>query len=278
MVFMKNIYFDYAASTPVDRRVYKAMSPYFKRKAGLFGNPGSIHIFGQKATSVIDDARSIIAKELSAESDEIIFTGSATEANNLIVRGAIKSYYSIYRKTVRTPRIIISSIEHSSIIEVAKELERDGLADVIYVPAKQDGTVDVEYIKNKLSENTILVSVMYVNNETGAIQPIKEIAKIISDFKSSNKNTPNDDDNVYPIFHTDAVQAIFLNESNVKKLGVDAMTLSAHKIYGPKGIGALYLSKNISDKMGVYPMITGGIHEGKLRAGTQTTPFIIGFV
>lgn len=269
---MKQIYLDYAATTPVDKRVYKSMRPYFLKNKNLFGNPNSVHIFGQKAITVIDEARAKIADIISVNEKEIIFTGSATESNNLIIRGVLKSYYDAYRNTARTPKIIISSIEHPSVLETAKDIEKEGVARIVRLSVDENGIVDTNKLSEEIDEDTILVSVMWVNNETGAIQPIKEISEIIKKHRDKKS-----DKEVYPIFHTDAVQATLFNKIDVGDLGVDALTISSHKIYGPKGIGLIYISKKIQEESLLSPVITGGGQEFGFRSGTQNTPYIIGF-
>ncbi|KKU98991.1 MAG: Aminotransferase [Candidatus Jorgensenbacteria bacterium GW2011_GWC1_48_8] len=280
---MKKIYLDYAATTPVDLAVLAAMQPYFAEK---YGNAGSLHGLGQEAIAAIDKARGVIAKVIDAEFDEIIFTGSATEANNLALRGTIESLLNLAKRIsvkpefqqiekfsrdlpfgrntieIHRPKIIVSSIEHESVLETARDLEKEGLK-VVYLPVDKNGVVDLERLKNSLDERTILVSVMCANNEIGTIEPIAEISKIIKDF------------NHEILFHTDAVQALQYLDCNVNKLGVDLMTLSAHKIYGPKGIGALYIRNGVKDK--ITPVITGGGQEFGFRSGTENVPSIVGF-
>ncbi len=257
---MDKIYFDYAATTPIDPEVMKATKPYLE---GKFGNPSSLHFFGQEAISAIDGSRETIANAISADFREIIFTGSATEANNLVLRGLVKQFS--FSKDFQ-PRIIISSIEHESVLETARDLENFGV-DVVYLPVQENGIVDLEILKRALNDRTILVSIMYANNEIGIIQPIKEISKIIKDFRKE-KN--------FPLFHTDAVQAFQYLDCGVKNLSVDLMTLSAHKIYGPKGIGVLY-AKNLKLKNYLQPVITGGGQEFGFRSGTENVPAIVGF-
>lgn len=260
---MKRIYLDYAATTPMDKEVLKAMAPYF---SGKFGNPGSIHSFGQEAIAAIDESREKIAKAIGADFREVIFTGSATEANNLALRGVIRAA----AKTAKPPyQIIISSIEHESILETARGLEKEGV-EIIYLPVDKQGFVDLKKLKESLNERTILVSIMYANNEIGIIQPIKEIAEVINNYKKEKQIA-------HPLFHTDAVQAFQFLNCDVNDLGVDLMTLSAHKIYGPKGIGLLY-ARTISPKSyAPNPIITGGGQEFGLRSGTENVPAIVGF-
>ncbi|MDI6821163.1 MAG: cysteine desulfurase family protein [Patescibacteria group bacterium] len=282
----RKIYLDYAATTSVDPLVFKAMLPYFREK---YGNPGSLHKFGQEAIAALDKAREIIAKSIGANFNEIIFTGSATEASNLALRGIIKTLRIFdagkigknQKYLIQNPRIIISAIEHESILETAKDLEQDGI-EVIFIPVNKEGVVDLREIKKSLNDQTVLISVMYANNEIGVIEPISEIAKIISEFKKNKKQ-------IYPLFHTDAVQAFQFLDCNVNNLGVDLMTLSAHKIYGPKGVGLLYakglkpLSNELARKGILFnnsflkPIITGGGQEFGFRSGTENIPLIVGF-
>ncbi len=258
---LERIYFDYAASTPVDERVLRAMRPYFLEK---FGNPGSLHSFGQEAIAAVDESREKIAHAVSADFREIIFTGSATEANNLALRSVVRA-----AKDVRRPRIIVSAIEHESVLETARDLERDGV-EVVYIPVDRRGVVDLGKLKEALNERTVLVSIMYANNEIGTVQPISEIAKIIADFRSKGSRCP--------LFHTDAAQAFQFLDCDVNKLSVDLTTLSAQKIYGPKGVGALYVRQlpAVGGRQ-LAPLLTGGGQEFGLRSGTENVPLIVGF-
>ena len=283
---VKKIYLDYAATTPIDRRVFAAMRPYFEAK---FGNPGSLHSFGQEAMAAVDKAREGIAKAIGADFREIIFTGSATEANNLALRGVLNRFNNSDLRTRNSfvPRIIVSSIEHDSVLETARELEKEGV-EVVYLPVLKNGIVDLKKFKEALNERTVLVSVMQANNETGVVQPIREISELISEFRL--KNFELGQNLSFPLFHTDAVQAFQFLDCGVNGLGVDLMTLSAHKIYGPKGVGALYInskskfliykqiqiSKN-SNKRLIEPMIFGGGQEFGMRSGTENVPVIVGF-
>lgn len=300
----QRIYFDYAATTPLHPLVLRAMQPHF---GAAFGNPSSLHAFGQEAIAAIDEARETVAHAIGAHFREIIFTGSATEANNLALRGTTQTIRRLMQNLVgdgqrsvsvsQRPRLIISAIEHESVLETARDLEKDGV-EVIYLPVNGEGFVDLRKLKEALDERTVLISVMYVNNEIGVIQPIAEIAKIILGFrkqktengkvKNSEFYSPNSD--FYPLLHTDAVQALQYLDCDVNRLGVDLMTLSAHKIYGPKGIGALYVknlefrNQNLGGNRSLYPksyilnpVITGGGQEFGLRSGTQNTPLVVGF-
>ncbi len=239
------IYLDYAAATPLDPRVKEVFLPYMQEK---FGNPGSLHSFGQEALTAVDNAREIVAKAVGAGFREIIFTSSATEANNLALRGVIKSYISGNQPKIsanQRPRIIVSAIEHESVLNTAQDLEREGV-EVIYIPVGSEGFIDVKELEKALNEQTVLVSVMHANNVIGTIQPIAEISKIIRNFKNSNSN--------YPLFHTDAAQSFQYLDCDINKLGVDLLTLSGHKMCGPKGVGGLYIRRPDNLK----PIITGG--------------------
>lgn len=247
---MSKIYLDYAATTPVDPKVLRAMLPYLKKD---FGNPSSIYSFGQKALGAVDEARQAVADFLGSEAQEIIFTGSATEANNLAIFGTVKA------AKVSKPHIVTSQIEHHAILEPCKILEKQGV-EITYLPVDQTGLVKVADVKKAIKPSTVLVSIMYANNEIGTVQPLAEISKAI---KSKNAKT---------YFHTDAVQAVNYLECDVKKLGVNLLTLSGHKIYGPKGVGALYVKKGTL----IHPLIYGGGHESGWRSGTENVPGIVG--
>lgn len=264
-MLVKKIYLDYAATTPVDKEVYEAMRPYFFEK---FGNPSSVHFAGQEALIAIDEARQKVADFFGASPQEIIFTGSATESNNLAIKGVIKALRN--NLTISQDlklHIITTNIEHESIHEPLRDLEKDGLVEVSYISVEKDGIILVEKIKNAIKENTVLVSVMYVNNEIGTIQPIKEIANAISKFKSHKLGVMG-----YPLFHVDAVQAINYLNCDVNDLSVDLLSFSGHKIYGPKGTGGLYIKDDIMLK----PIILGGGQEYRMRSGTENVPYIVG--
>src|SRR5258708_2568781 len=258
---MKRIYLDYAASTPVDPRVLAAMQPYFSEKSG---NPGSLHSFGQEAIAAVDASRESIARSIGAGFREIIFTGSATEANNLALRGVVARFRE---GADERPRIIISSVEHESVLETAHDLEREGV-EVVYLPVNNAGIVDLKKLKENLTANTVLVSVIYAQNEVGTVEPIAEMAKMVREARGAG---------TYPLLHTDAAQAFQFLDCDVKALGVDLMTLSAHKIYGPKGIGALYIRSDKNLTSLIAPIISGGGQEFGLRSGTENVPSIVEF-
>ena len=262
------IYLDYAASTPVDPEVARAIAPYCTER---FGNPGSLHAFGQDAIAAVDRSREAIAKVLGAEFRQAVFTASTTEANNLALRGALRKFREERARAARgtggrtlPPHIVVSVIEHESVLETVRDLERDGVR-ATYVPVDSRGIVDLKKIKENLTPETVLVSVMYANNEIGTIQPIAEIAAVIKDFKAGHR--------AWPLFHTDAAQAFQFLNCDAETLGVDLMTISSHKIYGPKGAGALY----VRDRAVLAPVMTGGGQEFGLRSGTENVPAIVGF-
>lgn len=255
------IYLDYAATTPVDERVKKAMEPFL---SDSFGNAGSLHVYGQEASAALDLSREKITKILGAEFGEVVFTGSATEANNLAIRGAVKKARS--KHGITKPKIIVSSIEHESVLETARDLNRENEAEIVVLPVNEEGIIDAKDIEKMLDANTVVVSIAYANNEVGSIQPIKEVAEVIKKFKGEGR--------VYPLLHIDAVQAFQYLPCVPSELGADLMTISSHKIYGPKGVGALYVKGRSA---GIAPVITGGGQEFGLRSGTENIAGIVGF-
>lgn len=263
---MKKIYLDYAATTPVDKEVLKAMLPYFSEK---FGNAMSVHSFGQEAQQAIDISRMRAAKFFNCLPNEIVFTSGATESNNLVIKGILKSYYSKFTPpTGGKPHIITTAFEHHCVLDACKAAEKEGLAEVTYIMPDKDGLIRVNDIKKAIRKNTILVSVMYVNNEIGTVQPIAEIGRLVKIINNSNRTA----DDFRLQFHTDATQAVNYFDCNVGKLGVDLLSMSAHKIYGPKGVGILFVKKGTSIKK----IQDGGDQEYKLRAGTHNVPGIVG--
>ncbi|MCL5438429.1 MAG: cysteine desulfurase [Patescibacteria group bacterium] len=262
MTNKKRIYLDHAATTPVDKRVLKAMVPYFFSK---YGNPMSIHSFGVEASFAIDKARKTLANFLNSKTDEIFFTSGSTESNNIVVKGTVKAYYEKFGKNALKPHIITTKFEHHSILNAFKTVEKENLAEVSYLNISKDGLVELEELKAKVKkQNTILVSIVYVNSEIGTVQVIEKIGGLI---KMIRKN------NIYPLFHTDATQAINYFSCDVLKLGVDLLSFSSHKIYGPKGIGALYFKQGTPIKK----LFDGGEQENGLRPGTHNVPGIVGF-
>jgi len=245
------IYLDNAASTAVHPEVVKEMMPYFDIQ---YGNPSSIHQFGRKAKNAIQKARKQVAALIGAEPDEILFTSGGTESNNTILYGIPKLQGSHLDQN----HIITSSIEHEAILQPCKEFENIGIK-ITYLPVDEYGIVDPNDIANSINSHTVLVSIMFANNEVGTIQPIKEISEICKKYQ-------------IPL-HTDAVQAVGKVPINVKDLGVDALSISSHKINGPKGIGALFIKKGLT----VTPQILGGGQENGMRSGTENVASIVGF-
>lgn len=253
----KRIYLDYAASTPIDLSVLKKMLPYF---GSDYGNASSMHSSGRRSAQVIAQARKETADIIGAVSEEIIFTGSGTESDNFALKGIARSNRS------HGNHIIISAIEHKAITESAKQLEAEGFV-VSILPVDKFGLIDIEVCLKLITPKTILVSVMYANNEIGTVEPIRELSERLREWRKDNTQ------NIFPLLHTDACQAAGALSLNVNDLGVDLMSLNGSKIYGPKGIGLLYKRKNIS----ITPLITGGEQEKMLRAGTESVASIVGF-
>ncbi|HHW90275.1 MAG TPA: cysteine desulfurase [Clostridiales bacterium] len=247
---MKMIYLDNAATTPLDKDVFEAMKPYFCEH---YGNPESQHSLGKKAEFAVIRAREQVARALGASDNEIYFTCSATEANNWAFRGVV----SLCKKPKK--RIITSAIEHSSIISCVEDLVEQGV-EVIQIKPDNFGVISPQSVIEALDPNTILVSIMLANNEIGTIQPIKEICQAV---KKYNKDI---------LFHTDAVQAIGALDVNARDLGADMLSISAHKFYGPKGVGALYIKNGVK----IQRLIAGGNQERGQRGGTSNVPAIVG--
>jgi cysteine desulfurase len=246
---MKRIYLDYAATTPTHPEVMKVMLPYFTE---AFGNPSSIHSFGQEAKEAIEKARNQVAALIGAKSEEIVFTGSGTEADNFALKGVALANQG------KGNHIIISSIEHHAVLETCKFLEKQGFP-VTYLPVDGYGMVDPSGVKKAITGKTILISVMHANNEVGTVEPIAEIGNIAREAE------------IY--LHTDAVQTAGHIPVDVNKLNVDLLSISAHKLYGPKGIGALYIRKGTK----VSSFMHGGDQERGKRASTENVPAIVGF-
>lgn len=241
------VYLDHAATTPVDEEVLKAMQEFFSKK---FGNASSLHSWGREAREALEESREKVAKLINADANEIVFTGSGTESDNLAIKGIAYKH--------RKGHVITSKIEHPAVLETCKYLEKKGF-DVTYLPVDKYGLVDPKQVEEAIRDDTILISIMHANNEIGTIEPIEEIGKI-----AKKHGIP---------FHTDAVQSVGKIEVDVKKLNVDLLSMSSHKIYGPKGVGALFIKHGIK----IEPILHGGGHEHGLRSSTENIAGIVGF-
>ena len=247
------IYMDYHATTPVDPRVFEAMKPYFLE---TFGNAASrTHAFGWTAEAAVDQARETIGRLIGATGKEIVFTSGATESDNVAIKG-VAEYYA-----TKGNHIITTVIEHKAVLDTCKRLQKQGF-EITYLPVDKYGLVDPEDVRNAITDKTILVSVMLANNEVGSIQPIKEIGAI-----TREKGV---------IFHCDAVQGVGKTPFDVKEMNVDLASLSAHKVYGPKGVGALYVRRS-KPRVRLVAQMDGGGHERGMRSGTLNVPSIVGF-
>ncbi len=277
----RQVYFDNASTTPLDKRVFRAMLPYFTDD---FANPSNLYETGRCARQAIENASAQIAAALHCRPDEFVFTGSATEADNLALAGAARAHKFDGKNR---GRIIISALEHKGIMSVCAALEKEGF-EVVKIPVGKNGMVNPEDVKKNLNQETIIVSITMADSETGTLQPIKEVSKIIEEYRSRKEEAGRMEENAnrhlsssssllpprsLPLFHTDASQAAAYADVNVEKLGVDLMTLSAHKLRGPKGVGGLFVKRGVK----LQPIIYGGGQQGKLRSGTENVPAIVGF-
>ena len=249
---MKRIFLDHASTSKVDPEVLETMVPYFSTH---FGNPSSLHFFGRDALQGVETGREQVANLLGAREDEVIFTAGGTESDNLAIKGV--AYLNKEKKKTSGPHIITSMVEHPGVLEVCKHLELQGYR-VTYLPVDQYGLVDPEELEHAISKNTFLITIMYANNEIGTIEPVEEIGRIAREHEV--------------LFHTDAVQAVGKLPIDLKKLPVDLLALSSHKLYGPKGVGALYIRNGVK----LQPIIHGGGHEKGLRSSTLNVPGIVG--
>lgn len=246
---MRRVYLDHSATTPVRPEVLEEMLPYLKEE---FGNPSTLYSWGRQAKRAIEEARARVAALIGAQPEEIVFTSGGTEADNMALIGVA------YANQKKGKHIITSSIEHHAVLDTAQYLQRQGFK-VTFLPVTPEGLVRVEDVEEAITDETILISIMHVNNEVGTIQPIQEIGKIARERGI--------------IFHTDAVQSVGKIPVNVDELNVDLLSASAHKIYGPKGVGCLYIRKGTR----IQPLLHGGGQERKRRAGTENVPGIVGF-
>ncbi|HUH65019.1 MAG TPA: cysteine desulfurase NifS [Syntrophales bacterium] len=246
---MKRIYLDNAATTPTDKRVLEAMLPYF---SDVYGNPSSLHAFGQETKQAIEEARHIAARLVGARQEEIVFTSGGTESDNAAIKGVA------YARHDRGNHIITSKIEHHAVLETCHFLEKQGFS-VTYLPVDQFGLVDPEDVRKAITKKTVLISIMHANNEIGTIEPVFEIGRIAKE---------ND---VY--FHTDAVQTLGHIPIDVNEMNIDLLSASGHKLYGPKGVGILYVKKGVR----MHPFMHGGDQEQRRRASTHNVPGIVGF-
>jgi len=258
---MRKVYLDNAATTKVDPRVFMSMRPCFLNN---YGNASEFHILGREAKTIIEDARGKIASFLGANPSEIVFTGSATESINFSHKGLIEALRLTSFARGRLPHIITSQIEHKAVLETCRHLEKLDLAEISYLPADRYGVVDVKEVRKAIRSETVLISLMYVNNEVGTIEPIKEVGSLVKKLNESGHRRI--------FFHTDATQAVQYLDCNVGRLGVDLLSLTGHKIYAPKGIGVLFVRSGTP----LIRQLDGGGQESGLRASTENVPYIVG--
>lgn len=268
-LFSKSIYLDHASTTPMDDRVFSVMKKVIK---DTYGNSGGMYQLGIETKKVISESRSQIARILGTTSDNVVFTRGGTESNNIAILGAVSYFKKTYPEII--PHIITGVIEHDSVLEICKHLELTKQATVSYIPCDADGIIDVTELKKELRPETMLVTIMYANNEIGTIQPIREITKLIRWYKKQLKEKKEGIiSESYPLVHTDAIQAVNYCDINIARLGIDMMTISGSKIYGPKSIGALF----VKNKTLIDPIIFGGAQESGLRSGTEDSAMVAGF-
>ncbi|WP_105615141.1 cysteine desulfurase NifS [Vallitalea okinawensis] len=244
----RKVYFDHAATTPTDRRVIETMLPYFNEQ---YGNPSSVYEIARSNKQAVDVAREQVASAINADTKEIYFTAGGTEADNWAIKGIAESYKD------KGNHIITTEIEHHAVMHTCEYLERNGY-EVTYLPVDEDGKISIEDLKGAIKETTILITIMFANNEIGTIQPVKEIGEVAREHGV--------------IFHTDAVQAVGHIPIDVQEMNIDLLSLSGHKLYGPKGVGALYVKKGVK----LRAFIHGGAQERKRRGGTENVPGIVG--
>ncbi|PIP75346.1 cysteine desulfurase NifS [Candidatus Kuenenbacteria bacterium CG22_combo_CG10-13_8_21_14_all_39_9] len=262
------IYLDHASTTPMDEEVVKAMAPFYNKK---FANPSSLYKIGREAARAIADSRESVAKVLNCQAEEIVFTAGGTESDNLAIFGIANQFIRQPPENPKNYHLITTQIEHSAVLESFRALEQKGF-QVTYLPVDKFGLVSPDELMKALKPNTILLSIMYANNEIGTIQPIAEIASIIKNYRQIQQ-VGKSKNPIYPVLHTDGCQAAGYLDLDVDKLGVALMTLNGSKIYGPKQIGLLYKRKEIK----LAPILYGGEQEGKMRPGTENVAAIVGF-
>jgi len=267
---MKRIYLDCASLTPIDPRVLREMKKYYSPE---YANPSSLYREGVAAKKALEEGRKMVADFIHAHADEVVFTSGGTEANGLALEGAGRA---AHRNGIAKPHIIISAIEHSSIMETAAMLEKHGVS-VTRLPVDARGIISLEELKKSITPDTFMVSIMTVNNETGVIQPIREIVKIVRDWKKQGSNHPSTSSgqakiSAYPLFHTDAAQALY-EDLNMEKTGIDLLTLDSSKMYGPRSTGCLYIRRGTP----IEPIVYGGGQEAGMRSGTENIPAVRGF-
>ena len=246
---MQKVYLDNAATTKVRNEVVEAMLPYFTE---YFGNPSSLHLFAREAGKGLDTARAQVAKALNAKPEEIIFTGGGSESDNMVLRGIPEAYKK------KGKHVITSAVEHHAVLHTLEAMEKEGRVEVTYLPVDEYGMVTAEQVEKAIRPDTVLVSIMFANNEVGTIMPIEQIGETCKKYGV--------------LFHTDAVQAVGHVPVDVEKMHIDLLSLSGHKFHGPKGVGALYVRKGVR----IPALILGGAQERRKRAGTENVPGIVG--
>lgn len=269
---MSRIYFDHSATTPVDKKVLDVMLPYFNE---IYGNATSIHNFGQEALAGVDKAREQLAKFFNCDPGEVVFTSGATESDNLAIKGVARA---LKKKGLKKMHFITSLVEHDAVLEPFMELEKEGHT-VSHIKVKSNGVIDIKHFESLIKDETVLVSLMYVNSEVGAIQPVREVGKMIKKLNDKRlktwKNTPPKNRGEKPqtiYFHTDATQAVNFVNCDMAWNYIDLLSMSSHKIYGPKGVGALMVRKGVP----IVSLQRGGHQENNLRSGTLNVSGIVG--
>lgn len=261
----KLIYLDHAATTPMDPEVLKAMQPYFTER---FGNPSSFHTMGMQAKDAMQEAREQLASLIGAHEDEILFTSGGTESNNVALMGVVHAHTSLLKQKFgldAIPHVVTSSIEHHAVLEPLLHLQKLKQIELTVIPVDRQGLIDLQAVKEALKPTTILVSIMMANNEIGTIEPVADIGRVILAWRKEQKT-------IYPFLHSDACQAAGYLDLNVEKSHVDLLTLNGSKIYGPKGVGLLFVRRGVK----LAPFLIGGGQQRGIRSGTENVPGIIG--